>query len=78
MPGGSVGAYVTPGRRGVKNAVVNPFRRLLHFALGIKGPSGVWRCTIRIRLMWVPPGVGDTEAAESHNGVEWLNKSVFL
>lgn len=35
VPCSTVCAYVTAGSMGVKNGVMNPFCRFLHFALGI-------------------------------------------
>lgn len=41
MSRSTVRAYVIPGSMGVKNGVMNPFRRFLYFALGISGTAAV-------------------------------------
>lgn len=60
MPCCTVHAYVTPGSMDVKNGVMNPFYRFLHFALGISGTLPVYYI-IMIHFKPLPPRTCDKE-----------------
>lgn len=52
--------YATPGSMDVKNGVMNPFCRFLHFALGISGTLPVYYI-IMIQFKPLPPCTCDKE-----------------